>query len=275
MHSPLPPVILARLSGNTVIWEQSGGVGRITLNRPDTLNAWIPEFGAELRDVIDGEAADESVRAVLITGAGRGFSSGADLKAGFERSEDGGPDVRSELHDVYHPAIAGVRRLPKPVVAAVNGPAVGIGCSLAIACDLVMAAESAFFGLAFVNIGLMPDGGSTAFVPPAVGKARAFQMALLGERVPAQQALEWGLVNWVHPDERLMDEAQALVERLAAGPTRSYASSKRALNNFIYGDLDAQLDLEAELQHELARSKDFVEGAAAFVLKRPPEFTGA
>jgi len=161
------------------------------------------------------------------------------------------------------------------VVAAVNGPAVGIGCSLALACDLVMAAETAFFGLAFVNVGLMPDGGSTALVPPAVGKARAFQMALLGERVPAPQALEWGLVNWVHPDERLMPEAEELVRRLAAGPTRSYASSKRALNNFLYGDLDAQLDLEAELQHALGRTKDFLEGAAAFVEKREPSFSGA
>jgi 2-(1,2-epoxy-1,2-dihydrophenyl)acetyl-CoA isomerase len=263
------------LPGNTVIWEQSGAVGRITLNRPETLNAWIPEFGAALKEVVEGPAADESVRAVLLTGAGRGFSSGADLKAGFEPGEDGGPDVRSELHDVYHPAIAGIRRLPKPVVAAVNGPAVGIGCSLAIACDLVMAAESAFFGLAFVNIGLMPDGGSTAFVPPAVGKARAFQMALLGERIPADQALDWGLVNWVYPDDRLMSEAEALAGRLAAGPTRSYASSKQALNNFIYGDLDAQLHLEGELQHALARSKDFMEGAMAFVQKRPPAFTGA
>jgi 2-(1,2-epoxy-1,2-dihydrophenyl)acetyl-CoA isomerase len=262
------------LSGDLVIWEQSGGVGRITLNRPETLNAWIPEFGRDLKDVVEGVAADDSVRAVLLTGAGRGFSSGADLKAGFEAADDGGPDVRSELNDIYHPVIAGIRRLPKPVVAAVNGPAVGIGCSLAIACDLVMAAESAFFGLAFVNIGLMPDGGSTAFVPPAVGKARAFQMALLGERIEAHEALDWGLVNWVHPDDRLMAEAEALVERLAVGPTRSYASSKRALNNFIYGDLDAQLDLETELQHALARSKDFVEGTIAFVQKRPPEFTG-
>jgi 2-(1,2-epoxy-1,2-dihydrophenyl)acetyl-CoA isomerase len=263
------------LSYETVIWEQSGAVGRLTLNRPETLNAWTREFGSELKQVIEGEAADESVRAVLVTGAGRGFSSGADLKAGFEPHEDGGPDVRSELHDIYHPAIAGIRRLPKPVVAAVNGPAVGIGCSLAIACDLVMASESAFFGLAFVNIGLMPDGGSTAFVPPAVGKARAFQMALLGERIPALQAQEWGLVNWVHPDERLLEEAESLVERLAAGPTRSYASSKRALNNFIYGDLDAQLDLEAELQHALARSQDFLEGASAFVQKRAPRFSGS
>jgi 2-(1,2-epoxy-1,2-dihydrophenyl)acetyl-CoA isomerase len=263
------------LSYETVIWEETGAVGRITLNRPETLNAWTAEFGGELKQVVEGEAAQESVRAVIVTGAGRGFSSGADLKAGFEPADDGRPDIKKELHELYHPVIAGIRRLPKPVVAAVNGPAVGIGCSLALACDLVMAAESAFFGLAFVNIGLMPDGGSTAFVPPTVGKARAFQMALLGERVPAPTALEWGLVNWVHPDEALMDEANALVDALAAGPTRSYASSKRALNQSIYGDLDAQLDLEAELQHELGRSKDFLEGAAAFVEKREPAFSGA
>ncbi|MBV9605225.1 MAG: enoyl-CoA hydratase [Solirubrobacterales bacterium] len=259
----------------TIIWEQSGAVGRLTLNRPDSLNAFTEQFGIELRTIIERDAADDSVRAVLITGAGRGFSSGADLKAGFDTAEDGMPDVYKELHDVYHPAIAAIRGLEKPVVAAVNGPAVGIGCSLALACDLIMASESSFFGLAFVNIGLMPDGGSTAFVPPAVGRARAFQMALLGERVPAQQALEWGLVNWVHPDDRLIGEADALVQKLAAGPTRAYAASKRALNRFIYGDLDAQLDLEAELQHALGRTHDFLEGAAAFVEKRAPAFTGA
>jgi 2-(1,2-epoxy-1,2-dihydrophenyl)acetyl-CoA isomerase len=263
------------LTRETIIWEEAGAVGRLTLNRPETLNAWTAEFGRELKEVVGGEAAQESIRAVMVTGAGRGFSSGADLKAGFEPADDGRPDIRKELHELYHPAIAGIRRLPKPVVAAVNGPAVGIGCSLALACDLVMAAESAFFGLAFVNIGLMPDGGLTAFVPPAVGKARAFQMALLGERVPAQEALEWGLVNWVRPDDVLMDDANALVERLAAGPTRSYTSSKRALNRFIYGELDSQLDLEAELQHALGRSDDFLEGAAAFVEKREPQFTGA
>ena len=258
----------------TVIWEQAGAVGRLTLNRPKTLNAWTAEFGRELKQVIEREAADDAVRAVLVTGAGRGFSSGADLRAGFEPADDGMPDIRKELHDLYHPVIAGTRRLPKPVVAAVNGPAVGIGCSLALACDLVMMAESAFLGLAFVNVGLMPDGGSTAFVPPAVGRARAFQMALLGERVPAARALDWGLVNWVHPDDALMDEANALTEKLAGGPTRSYAASKRALNQAIYGDLDAQLDLEAELQHGLGRTKDFLEGVAAFAEKRDPAFSG-
>jgi 2-(1,2-epoxy-1,2-dihydrophenyl)acetyl-CoA isomerase len=252
------------MSYEMLIWEVEDGVGRLTLNRPDSLNAWIPEFGQELSHVIQNEAADDAVRAVLITGAGRGFSSGADLKAGFEaHPDDGMPNVRKELHEYYHPVIAGVRRLPKPVIAAVNGPAVGIGCSLALACDLVLAAESAFFGLAFVNIGLMPDGGSTLFVPAAIGKARAFQMSMLGERVEAQRALDWGLVNFVHP------------AKMATGPTRSYAGSKQALNQMLYPDLDAQLDLEAELQHDLARSKDFMEGVSAFVEKREPTFQGA
>ena len=263
------------MSYESLIWEQREGVGRLTLNRPDSLNSWTADFGKELKAVIEGDAADPSVRAVLVTGAGRGFSSGADLKEGFEPADDGMPDVRKELDEVYHPIIAGVRRLEKPVVAAVNGPAVGIGASLALACDLVLAAESAFFGLAFVNIGLMPDGGSTLFVPAAVGKARAFQMALLGERVPAERALEWGLVNSVYPDDRLMEEADALVERLAAGPTRSYASSKRALNKMLYPDLEGQLDLEAELQHDLARTRDFAEGVAAFVEKRDAAFQGS
>jgi 2-(1,2-epoxy-1,2-dihydrophenyl)acetyl-CoA isomerase len=263
------------VNNDPVIWEQSGGVGRITLNRPESLNAWTAAFGQALRDTIEGPAADPSVRAVEITGAGRGFSSGADLKAGFEaHPEDGLPDVRKELA-IYHPVIAGIRRLPKPVIATVNGPAVGIGCSLALACDLVLAAESAFFGLAFVNIGLMPDGGSTLFVPAAVGKARAFQMAFLGERIPAPQALEWGLVNFVHPDESIRAEGDVLVQRLAAGPTQSYAGSKQALNRMIYPDIDGQLDLEAELQHSLARTSDFVAGVSAFVQKQQPEFTGA
>jgi 2-(1,2-epoxy-1,2-dihydrophenyl)acetyl-CoA isomerase len=263
------------MSYQHLIWEQDGGAARITLNRPDTLNAWHREFGRELKQAIEVDAADPAVRAVLITGAGRGFSSGADLKSGFEPADDGMPDIAKELNDFYHPIMTGLRHLEKPVVAAVNGPAVGIGASLAFACDLVLAGESAYFGLAFVNIGLMPDGGSTLFVPAAVGKARAFQLALLGERVEAAKALDWGLINYVHPDDRLLDEATALVRRLAAGPTQSYASSKKALNRMLYPDLDAQLSLEADLQHALARTQDFQEGALAFVEKREPAFQGA
>jgi 2-(1,2-epoxy-1,2-dihydrophenyl)acetyl-CoA isomerase len=262
------------MSYETVVWEESGGVGTITLNRPESLNAWTEQLGRELFSVIVDRASSGSVRAVLITGSGRAFSSGADLKEGTRIAEDGLPDIAHELGEVYHPIIFEITRLPKPVIAAVNGPAVGIGCSLALACDLVLAAESTYFLLAFVNIGLMPDGGSTAFLPPAIGKARAFEMALLGERVPASQALEWGLVNRVYPDAQLLEEARALAARMAAGPTRSYAAGKQALNRTLYSDLEAQLSVETELQHELARTKDFLEGVVAFTEKRAPSFQG-
>jgi 2-(1,2-epoxy-1,2-dihydrophenyl)acetyl-CoA isomerase len=260
----------------TIDLRVENGVAEITLNRPDRLNAWTTQFGDELREAILTDSADPGVRSVLITGAGRGFSSGADLKEMLEQRADGGeaPDVGEMLRKRYHPIIKGIRELPKPVVAAVNGPAVGIGCSLALACDLVWAAESAVFGLAFVNIGLVPDGGSTFLVPVAAGKARALEMALLGDPIPAQRALEWGLVNRVVPDSHLMDEARALAKRLATGPTRSYAQSKRALNNSFLKIMDEQLDLEADIQAEMVTSSDFIEGVTAFVEKRDPRFTG-
>lgn len=265
------------MSYETVTWEVDEGVGRITLNRPDTLNAWNEQFGVDLREVVTKEAQDDAVRAVLITGAGRGFSSGADLKSSGtgELADDGKPNVKKRLVELYHPILLGIRELPKPVVAAVNGPAVGIGASLAFSCDLIVAASSAYFNLAFVNIGLMPDGGSTAFVPTAVGKARAFEMALLGERIPAQQALDWGLINRVVEPESLSKEALELARTLAKGPTQSYAGSKRALNQMIYGDLNAQLELEADIQHKLMRTNDVIEGITAFVEKRDPSFTGS
>jgi 2-(1,2-epoxy-1,2-dihydrophenyl)acetyl-CoA isomerase len=265
------------MSYETVIWDVEDGVGRITLNRPDTLNAWNEQFGLDLRQVVTEDAQDDSIRAVLITGAGRAFSSGADLKASGagETADDGLPDVRKRLTELYHPILLGIREMAKPVVAAVNGPAVGIGASLAFACDLIVASSSAYFNLAFVNIGLMPDGGSTAFVPAAVGKARALQMALLGERIPAQQALDWGLINRVTEPESLSKEALELAQNLAKGPTKSYAGSKRALNRSLYGDLNAQLELEADIQHELFRTKDVTEGVTAFVQKREANFQGS
>jgi 2-(1,2-epoxy-1,2-dihydrophenyl)acetyl-CoA isomerase len=260
----------------TVDLRVDNGVAEITLNRPDRLNAWTAQFGDELRAALLTDAADPSVRSVLITGAGRGFSSGADLKEMLEQgaSGEGIPDVGEMLRTRYHPIIKGIRELPKPVVAAVNGPAVGIGCSLALACDLIWAAESAVFGLAFVNIGLVPDGGSTFLVPVAAGKARALEMALLGEPLPAERALQWGLINRVVPDDKLLEEARALARSLAQGPTRSYANSKRALNNSFLKVMDEQLDLEADIQGEMVKTSDFIEGVAAFVEKRDARFTG-
>jgi 2-(1,2-epoxy-1,2-dihydrophenyl)acetyl-CoA isomerase len=257
-----------------VLWELDGGVGRITLNRPDSLNAWIEDFGRELKQIITGDAADESVRAVLITGAGRGFSSGADLRAGFDPGPDGRPDVGTALRERYHPIITGIRRMPKPVLAAVNGPAVGIGCSLALACDLVLARESAYLLLAFVNIGLAPDGGSSVFVPARAGAGRAATMALLGERIPAPQASAWGLVDRLVSDDSFDAEVDALAEQLATGPTQSYAAAKEQLNARVYAGLDEQLELEASLQEKMVGSADFVEGVSAFLEKRGARFTG-
>jgi 2-(1,2-epoxy-1,2-dihydrophenyl)acetyl-CoA isomerase len=261
----------------TVDVRRDGGAARITLNRPDALNAWNRRLGLDLREAVEAVATDDSVRAVLLTGAGRAFSSGADLKdlsAQDERTASGRPDVHKILTERYHPIITGIREMPKPVVAAVNGPAVGIGLSLALAADLVVARESAYFLLAFVNIGLVPDGGSSLFVPARVGMARAAEMALLGERIGAQQALEWGLINRVAADDEFEAVTDGLLRRLADGPTASYAGSKRQLNNWLYSRMEEQLELEAQVQREAAESGDFAEGVSAFVEKRPPRFTG-
>ena len=260
----------------TVNYSIEGGVATIELNRPDNLNAWNYQFGLDLLAAVELARDDEAVRAVLITGAGRGFSSGADLRETREDDlgENGQIDLSKRLRERYHPILTGIREMPKPVVTAVNGPAVGIGCSLALDGDLVIAAESAYFLLAFINIGLIPDGGSTALVPARIGHARAAEMMLLGERVPAQQALEWGLVNRVVPDERLREEATSLAARLAKGPTVAYANAKRLLNRRVYTDFGGQLEAEAEAQREQGVSADFVEGVTAFIQKRDPEFTG-
>jgi 2-(1,2-epoxy-1,2-dihydrophenyl)acetyl-CoA isomerase len=253
------------------------GSAKIELDRPDSMNAWNRQLGVDLLEAIRAVAGDDGVRAVLITGAGRAFSSGADLKdlsAREERTPAGRPDVRKVLRERYHPIITGIREMPKPVVSAVNGPAVGIGLSLALAADLVVARESAYFLLAFVNIGLVPDGGSSLFVPSRVGMARASEMAMLGEPIPARQALEWGLINRVYADAEFETKADELLRRLAAGPTRSYAGTKRQLNHWLYTRMDEQLELEADIQDEVAHSDDFLEGVTAFVEKRQAAFGG-
>jgi 2-(1,2-epoxy-1,2-dihydrophenyl)acetyl-CoA isomerase len=262
----------------TVNLRRDGAAATIELNRPEALNAWNGALGDELLDAVRAVADDDEVRAVVVTGAGRAFSSGADLRdlSGREaRTSEGHIDVRRVLNERYHPIITTIRTMPKPVLAAVNGPAVGIGLSLALAADLVVAAESAYLMLAFVNIGLVPDGGSSVFVPARVGFARASEMAMLGERVPASQALEWGLINRVVPDADFAEEVAKLRDRLASGPTRSYAGSKRQLNHWLYTRMNEQLAFEAEIQQEMAASGDFAEGVAAFIEKRAPTFAGA
>jgi 2-(1,2-epoxy-1,2-dihydrophenyl)acetyl-CoA isomerase len=254
---------------------RNGPAARIELNRPERMNAWNADFGVRLRDTVQDLGADPAVRAVLITGSGRAFSSGADLRDQPALDASGRPDVYATLTERYHPIITGIRRMPKPVIAAVHGPAAGIGCSLALSCDLVMAAESAYFLLAFVNIGLVPDGGSSLLVPARVGFARAAELALLGERLSAPQALDWGLINHVAADDELLPPAEELTMRLAAGPTRAYAGAKQALNAWLYGRMDEQLELEAQLQRQMAASDDFAEGVAAFAAKRSPNFTGS
>jgi 2-(1,2-epoxy-1,2-dihydrophenyl)acetyl-CoA isomerase len=260
----------------TVNVRLTDGSATIELNRPEVLNAWNGQFGEDLLAALTDVAADDAVRAVVITGAGRAFSSGADLKdvSGGDSTAEGRPDIYRVLTERYHPIMYAIREMGKPVVAAVNGGAVGIGCSLALCCDLILAAESAYFLLAFVNIGLVPDGGSSLFVPSRVGMARATEMAMLGERVPAAQALQWGLINRVVPDAALAEETATLAGRMAAGPTRSYAGTKRLINSWLYSRMDEQLELEARMQQEMAGNEDFLEGALAFVEKRPARFSG-
>ena len=260
----------------TLELERHGAATIIRLNRPDALNAWNVALGTELLDALRTVAGDDAVRAVCITGSGRAFSSGADLRdlTARDLTPEGHIDVYTTLTTVYHPILTLVRTMAKPVVAAVNGPAAGIGCSLALSCDLVVAAESAYLLLAFVNIGLVPDGGATALVSARAGVGRAAEMAMLGERITASQARRWGLVNHVLPDHELQDYLRELIDRLASGPTRSYAGTKRQLNSWVYEGLEEQLEHEARIQQEMVQSEDFREGVAAFLEKRGAKFAG-
>ena len=261
-------------SYETLEITRAGAVATLTLNRPDALNAWDARLAGELCAAVEQLGSDDSVRCLAITGRGRAFSAGADVRAGFPPTVDGHWDIHTRLVEIHHPIITGLREMPKPVVAAVNGPAAGIGCSLALACDLVLAAESAYFMLAFVRIGLAPDGGASAFVAARAGLARGLEMALLGEAIPARKALEWGLINTVVPDEELAEHAGALAARLASGPTKAYAATKREFNAWVYSQLAVQLALEADEQQRLAATQDNAEGVSAFKEKRPPAFTG-
>lgn len=250
------------------------GVARIELQRPDSMNALSLATGAELRDAVVQAGEDPAVRSLLITGAGRGFSSGADLKDPNPRlTPEGRLDLGRALREVFNPTILALREMPKLAVAAVNGPAVGVGCSIALACDFVVASRSAYFLMAFVNIGLVFDGGASVLLPGRIGMTRATEFAMLGDRVPAEQAAEWGMVNQVVDDGELDPVATALAERLATGAPMAQAAMKRMLNRRDYAGLAEALELEADLQARQAEAPEFLEGVSAFLQKRPPDFT--
>jgi 2-(1,2-epoxy-1,2-dihydrophenyl)acetyl-CoA isomerase len=243
------------------------GVLSITLNRPDKLNAFVPEMHDALRAALD-RAKEPEVRAVLLTGAGRAFCAGQDLST-RQVSPGAAPiDLAVSLGSHYNPLVRRLRELPKPVVCAVNGVAAGAGANIALACDLVVAGRSASFVQAFSKIGLLPDSGGTWFLPRLVGPARAMGLALLAEPLPAEDAERWGLIWKVVDDAQLMSEATALARKLAAGPTKGYGLIKRALQASQGNSLDAQLDLERDLQREAGFSEEYRKGVAAFLEKK-------
>jgi 2-(1,2-epoxy-1,2-dihydrophenyl)acetyl-CoA isomerase len=247
-----------------------GAVAKLELSRPERLNALSYQLARQLLTLLQEVAADPSVRAVLLTGAGRAFSSGNDMRQPVPQDAE----VRDLLREVYHPILRTIRSMPKPIIAAANGPVAGVGVALALGADLVLAAESAYFLLAQVNIGVVPDGGTFLLVASRVGFARAAEMAMLGERISAPQARDWGLINQVWPGADLAGQAESLALRMAGGPTRSYAGIKRELNAWIFAAMDEALELETRIVAELRNSADAVEGRTAFVEKRPAQFTG-
>jgi 2-(1,2-epoxy-1,2-dihydrophenyl)acetyl-CoA isomerase len=253
--------------------EVRGKIGIITLNDPATLNAAGIELMDGLSAAFDGFVANPEVRAIVLTGEGRGFCSGANLSAGGSRITENPNGPNQSLIKVYNPFVSAVRKSPKPLVAAVNGVAAGVGASLALICDLIVAGESAYFLQAFRRIGLVPDGGATYLLPRLVGKARAMELVLLGEKLPAATALEWGMINRCVPDADLMSTALALATQLADGP-----KSLGYTRNLIWASMDAawhdQVEAEAYVQGDASRTEDAREGIMAFVQKRPAEFKG-
>jgi 2-(1,2-epoxy-1,2-dihydrophenyl)acetyl-CoA isomerase len=253
---------------------QDGAVAHIELNRPAALNAWTGPFALELLDALQVASADPAVRAILLSGAGRAFSAGADVKGAREYLPNGEPDLSIRLRTAYNPVVLAVRDAPKPVIGCMHGAAAGLGASLILACDLVVAAESSFLLFAFVNIAVMPDAGALRFLAERVGLIRAAELTMLGDRLPAAKALDWGLVNSVVPDDEVQAAAMALAQRLAAGPTVALANIKRTLNETTQTQLAEQVEIEAERQQSHGSTADWAEGRNAFIEKRRAQFQG-
>jgi len=258
----------------SILVSVEAGIETITLNRPEKLNALNPEMHQLLRAALERAAVEPEIRVVIITGAGRGFCTGQDLA---ERDVSAGAapiDLSVSLGSHYNPLVRRLRALPKPIICAVNGVAAGAGANIALACDLVIAARSASFIQAFSKIGLMPDAGGSYFLPRLIGTARAMGLALLAEKLDAEQAVQWGLIWKVVDDQQLINEANALALKLANGPTKGYGLLKKAMYASPGNSLDAQLDLERDLQREAGYSEDYREGVTAFKEKREPRFKG-
>jgi len=257
-----------------VLHRLDTGVLELVLNRPDKLNAFTPEMHMALRAQIDRAAQDGAVRAVLLTGAGRGFCAGQDLGERDPRKAGPKPDLDATIGTYYNPLIRAIRALPKPVVAAVNGVAAGAGANIALACDIVLASDMARFVQSFAKLGLVPDAGGSWALPRLLGEARAKALALTGEPLSATQAADWGLIWRAVPDDALMPEARALALKLAKGPTYGLGLTKQAIQAAATNSLDAQLDLEQDYQRRAGASADYAEGVTAFLEKRDARFTG-
>jgi 2-(1,2-epoxy-1,2-dihydrophenyl)acetyl-CoA isomerase len=257
-----------------LIEKLEAGVLTLTLNRPERMNAFNAALHEELFAAIARAAGDASCRALLLTGAGKGFCAGQDLSERVMAPGAGRPDLGLSIDQRYNPLIRALRRLPKPIVCAVNGAAAGAGANVALACDIVLAARSARFLQAFARIGLIPDSGGTWILPRLVGEARARALMMIADPIGAEEAEAWGMIYRAVDDQDLMGEAHTLAERLAAGPTHAFALMKRALAASAGNTLDAQLDLERDLQREAGTADEYVEGVRAFLEKRPPDFAG-